>query len=105
MKLLRSLHEWMFGYGSPVAIGVFRMVFGTLAFVNFAMVAIDFEAWYTERGFVPVGLLERWTGGIPRLNLLEHVTNDNVTAVFVVDTSTGNTAQVSEGLFGTWSPV
>ena len=34
MKGLRSLHSWMFDYGSPVTIGVFRMVFGALALIN-----------------------------------------------------------------------
>ena len=82
MNALRSLHSWLFGFGSPVTIGVFRMVFGTLALINLAMVAIDFEAWFTERGFVPVALLERWSGGIWRLSLLQNVTNDNVTAAF-----------------------
>ena len=82
MKTLRALHSWMFGYGSPVTIGVFRMVFGTVALINLAMVALDFEAWFTERGFVPVALIERWSAGIWRFSLLENVTNDSVTATF-----------------------
>ena len=82
MKGLRSLHSWMFDYGSPVTIGVFRMVFGAVALINLAMVALHFEAWFTERGFVPVALIERWSGGVWRLSLLENVTNDSVAATF-----------------------
>ena len=82
MKTLRSLHSWLFGFGSPVTIGVFRMALGTVAFINLAMVAIDFEAWFTERGFVPVALTERWSGEVWRLSILQNVTNDNVTAAF-----------------------
>ncbi|MCW5936941.1 MAG: HTTM domain-containing protein [Fimbriimonadaceae bacterium] len=55
------------------------MLTGTLAFVNFAMIAIDFDSWFTERGFVPAWFAERWAGGIPRLNLLANVTDDRVT--------------------------
>ncbi|HXH60886.1 MAG TPA: HTTM domain-containing protein [Fimbriimonadaceae bacterium] len=82
MRALRSFHQWMFGYGSPVTLGAFRIIFASLTFVNLAMVAIDFDAWYTENGFVPIELLHRWNGGMPRFGLLDHVTNPHVTAVF-----------------------
>jgi hypothetical protein len=72
----------MFGYGSPVTMGVFRAVFCGLVFVNLCMVALDFGSWYTETGYIPTAMLERWNGGIPRLDLLESVTNPAVTAVF-----------------------
>lgn len=72
----------MFGYGSPVTIGVFRLVFGAATFVTLAMIAIDFKAWFTETGYIPTALLERWSAGITRIDLLEHVTNPTVSAVF-----------------------
>jgi hypothetical protein len=62
--------------------GLFRAVFCAIVFVNLAMVAIDFNSWYTETGYVPTAILERWGGGVFRLNLLRHVTDSNVTAVF-----------------------
>jgi hypothetical protein len=82
MKVLRAFHQWMFGYGSPVTMGLFRAVFGSIVFVNLAMVAIDFEAWFTEVGYVPTSLLQRWNAGLARFDLLEHVTNPSVTAAF-----------------------
>jgi hypothetical protein len=72
----------MFSYGNPTTLGLFRAVFCAIVFINLAMVAIDFNSWYTETGYVPTALLERWGGGVVRFNLLQHVTNSNVTAVF-----------------------
>jgi hypothetical protein len=72
----------MFGYGSPMTMGVFRAVFGFLVVVNLAMVAIDFNSWFTETGYIPSAMIDRWNGGVYRLNLLENVTNANVAAVF-----------------------
>jgi hypothetical protein len=46
------------------------------------MTAIDFRAWYTETGYIPTAMLERWNGGMFRFNLLENVTNPDVAAVF-----------------------
>ena len=82
MKAIRQFHDWMFGYGSPVTMGLFRAVFGTIVFVNLAMVALDFGSWYTETGFFPTSLLEQWNGGAVRFSLLAHVTNPTVSAVF-----------------------
>ncbi len=82
MKAVRSFNEWMFGYGSPTTMGLFRAVFCSLVFINLAMVAIDFNSWYTEQGYVPTALLERWNGGVFRIDLLAHVTNSSVAAVF-----------------------
>ena len=80
MKWLKSVNEALFGWGSPVTLGVVRMVTGTLALINFLMVAIDFDAWFTERGFIPAWHAEKWAGAIPRLNLLSNVTDSRVTA-------------------------
>ena len=50
---LRRLNDYWFGYGSPVTMGVRRIFVGVLALANFLMVSIDFDAWFTERGYVP----------------------------------------------------
>ena len=82
MRALRAFHGWMFGYGSPVTMGLFRAVFGAITFINLAMVSIDFRAWFTETGYVPTELLDRWNNGDFRFDLLAHVTNPDVAAVF-----------------------
>jgi hypothetical protein len=73
--------RWLFGYGSPVTIGVVRALVGTLAFVNFLMLWTGFDAWFTERGFTPAWFAQRWGGGIPRLDLLAGVTDERTTAL------------------------
>lgn len=60
--------------------GVFRMFVGALAFINYAMIAIDFDAWFTERGYFPVRLAEAWAQGVYRLNFLAGVTDSRITA-------------------------
>jgi len=50
---LRNLDHFWFGTGSPVAIGVIRILIGFWALTNLLMVSIDFRAWFTERGYVP----------------------------------------------------
>ena len=72
----------MFGYGSPVTMGLFRLVFGGITFLTLVMTMIDWKAWYTETGYIPSAILERWNGDIFRFNLLSGVTNPTVTFVF-----------------------
>jgi len=76
----QAINTAFFGYGSPVTMGLFRILIGFLAFVNFAMLSIDFEAWFTERGYFPVRLAEVWADGVWRFNLLSGVTDDRLTA-------------------------
>lgn len=78
---VRELDGWMFGWGSPVTMGVFRLIIGTLCFVNFAMIAIFFEDWFTEKGYVPIRATERWSGDLVRFNLLDGVTDTRITAL------------------------
>lgn len=89
MKFLRSLNTSLFGWGSPVVFGVVRMVTGFLALVNFLMISIDFDAWFTERGFIPVWHATRWGSlvtesgwEVPRINFLAGVSNEGIT-IFV----------------------
>lgn len=64
--------------------GVFRIFTGTLAFINFAMIAVDFDAWFSERGFVPSKIGDRAVGDIIRINFLYGVQNTGITmAVYI----------------------
>lgn len=56
---LKQLDQYWFGHGSPVALGVIRIFVGFWALVNFLMVAVDFDAWFTERGYVPHSIAMR----------------------------------------------
>lgn len=85
MKALAQANRWLFGYGSPVTFGVFRMLMGSVIFVNLVMVGIDFDAWFSERGYVPCANAERWLGrDIPRLDLIAGVTDTRIVAAFYI---------------------
>jgi hypothetical protein len=56
-ETLKQLDEYWFGYGSPVAIGVMRILIGVTVFFNLLITFAQFDDWYTERGYVPV-----WAG-------------------------------------------
>lgn len=84
MKWLKSLDQGLFRYGSPVTFGVIRIVTGFLALVNFLMISIDFEAWFTEKGFVPVWHSQKLAGEKLRLDFLWNVTDERITAAFYV---------------------
>lgn len=84
MTWLKSADKALFGWGSPVTFGVVRMVTGFLALVNFLMISIDFEAWYTEKGFVPVWHSQKLAGNQLRFDLLWNVTDSRITAAFYV---------------------
>jgi hypothetical protein len=58
--LLKSLDQFWFGHGSPTALAVFRIFMGTLVFLNLLMIAVDWDAWFSERGFVPAWLGQLW---------------------------------------------
>ena len=103
--MLRSLDRWWFGYGSPTSLGIFRILIGTLAFLNLMMLTLDWGTWYGENGFVPAWLGQVALGktvatgigfDLNRIGLISGVTNPYLavgffalTAVFAVTTALG----------------
>jgi len=94
----QALDKYWFGFGSPTALGVFRMVMGTLVFLNFHLLSYDWNTWFSERGFVPnwlgarflwprvdVGFGSNWT--LPRIDILSGVTNDRISLLVFVLTA------------------
>ncbi|MBC8063653.1 MAG: HTTM domain-containing protein [Chlorobia bacterium] len=86
---LKQIDGYWFGKGSPVTLGVIRILVGFFALVNFLMISIDFDAWFTERGYVPhataIRKMPDFTGHlqgpwewfqlpftVPRINLLAY---------------------------------
>src|SRR5689334_3479772 len=49
----KGLDQYWFGYGSPVSLGVFRILVGFWALANFCMLLPDFGDWFSNYGFVP----------------------------------------------------
>ncbi len=83
---MKRLQQWMFGYGSPIPLGLFRILAGSLAFVNLAMVFIDFDVWFTERGLTPEAFAQANHGSIWRLSLLNGVTDERLTLAVYLGT-------------------
>ena len=109
---IKDLNLWWFGYGSPVTLGVLRIILGLICFSTLAFTLVDFDSWYTEKGFVPLDLVSKnwlqlppifttawvsskpdvhiepheWTipfiHSVPRINLLSYSTNSTFTLIF-----------------------
>ena len=89
--MLRSLDRWWFGYGSPTSLGLFRILLGTLVFLNLLMLTGDWGVWYGENGFVPAWLAQVSLGKtvptglgfeINRIGLLSGVTDPRIAVAF-----------------------
>lgn len=86
-QFFAAANQGIFGYGSPVTMGLFRAILGSFAFINYLMIAIDFDAWFTERGFVPIATAARWNGDSWRFNPLAGVSETwIVAAVYTIVT-------------------
>jgi hypothetical protein len=99
---LRQLDEYWFGYGSPVSIGVMRILIGITTGLNLLITFGGFSDWYTERGYVPISAAARDPGPIgrnfvffghhdlpftlPRFDLIANVTDTRVTLAFWIIT-------------------
>jgi len=99
----RQLEEYWFGYGSPVTIGVMRILIGITVFFNLLITFAGFDDWYTEHGFVPVWAARTYLPpvdrtynffgiqgvapfDIPRLDLIGGVTDTRVALAFWIIT-------------------
>ena len=87
----RQFDRWWFGYGSPTSLGLFRILMGSLIFVNFLMLTGDWDAWYGERGFVPAWLGQNYLGtatdtglgfSLPRLDIVGGFVDPRLTVAF-----------------------
>lgn len=95
-----QIDQYWFGYGSPVSLGLLRILIGLTTFFNLLITFGEFEDWYTERGFVPqwaakyyIGKVDTsfWLFGqhqlpfsVPRLNLLSDVYDSRLTYAFFI---------------------
>jgi hypothetical protein len=92
---LKTADQYCFGMTSPTTMGLFRILVGILAFINWSMIGLDWDAWFSERGYVPswlgalffgrtspVGFYTNWE--IPRLNLLSGITDPRATIPFYI---------------------
>jgi hypothetical protein len=94
---LKEADQYCFGYGSATTLGVFRLLFGFWVTVNYLMLLPFWEVWFSERGYMPGWLGRLWfrhyselpsglapylPHGIPRLDLLNGVTDPRLGQAF-----------------------
>ena len=83
---LKTLDRFWFGYGSPVALGVFRALMASLIGINFLMMLPYWGDWFGERGYVPGWAGSRWLSPgtdlyglfLPRWNPLIPIVDDRL---------------------------
>jgi hypothetical protein len=112
----QQLDEYWFGYGSPVTIGVMRILIGITVFCNLFITFLGFDDWYTEHGFVPVSAariylspigrgfqLFKWhltlPFDVPRFDLIGGQTDARITMAFWIITLLACITMT----FGLWS--
>jgi len=92
-RSLRSWDEYWFGYGSPVSLGVYRILLGALAVVNQLFLLSQFDSWFSDRGFTPAWMGQLWLNpmvpvapgvSVPRIDVINGVTNDGVVLAVLV---------------------
>jgi hypothetical protein len=90
------MDNYWFGCGSPTSLAFLRIVTGFLSAANLLMLGMNWDDWFSERGFVPRALAQTWfvgdpyvwsggagadkpvwQGGLvwPKINLLSGITN------------------------------
>jgi hypothetical protein len=70
---LKDVNTWWFGYGSPVTFAVLRIIMSLLALEALFIGLMDFEAWYTEKGFFPLRIdYDYWIKIPAQFNLGPH---------------------------------
>lgn len=74
-KWLKSFDNWLFGRGNPTTLAMLRIGFSTLALIALSLLLFDFDAWFTEHGYVPRSAQFGWVGEQWRLSLIWGTTN------------------------------
>lgn len=77
-KFFAWVNEGVFGWGSPTAMAVFRILFGTMHLANWFIIGRYFDIWFGERGYVPIDAAKHFNGLGWRFNPFAEVTNQNL---------------------------
>ncbi|AIE83405.1 HTTM domain-containing protein [Fimbriimonas ginsengisoli] len=94
--ILQSLDRYWFDHGSPTTLGLFRILIGSLSFLNCFLLWLHWESWFSEKGYVPAWLGQLWLDPnyplfsepslhkitIPRIDLLNGVTDARIAIPF-----------------------
>jgi hypothetical protein len=112
-SFLKALDDFWFGHGSPTTLGLFRIFIGLLSLINLVMISLDWDAWFSEIGYVPAWVGRLFAGGntpvwwgssasIPKTDILMGITDSRVavaiyaaTTFFALTTTLGLWTRVS----------
>lgn len=94
-SMLRQIDNYWFGRGSPTSLGLYRIMLGSLSFLNCLLLGLHWETWFGERGFIPAWMGQLWLNPmvglgpdskvkIPRIDLINGVTDPRITVPFFV---------------------
>lgn len=70
-NFFRSADRWLFGFGSPVTLGLFRMVFCAIVLITLALGLPNFTEFYTEEGLFTAEMAQRMRGDWSRFSIME----------------------------------
>lgn len=69
-RAIDAANTWMFGATTDTALAVFRLLFGSVAFLSLCALGLEWADWYGPYGLAPGYAVARWAGGAPRFSLL-----------------------------------
>ncbi|MBS1703395.1 MAG: HTTM domain-containing protein [Armatimonadetes bacterium] len=109
MESIKVAYTYWFRQGSPVALGVFRAIMAGLIAINFCMISLFFQDWFSEKGYTPawlsayfldnnVALTQNGKLNLTRVDLLYGITDYRILLAFNVIVIT-LAIMVSLGLF------
>lgn len=78
---LKRADEWAFGFDTPHAMALLRILFGFLGFANFVMISIGFHDWFGMNGYLPPEMSRIMFGESWRVNFFMLSPNDTVTLI------------------------
>ena len=94
-EIFKQLDKFWFGYGSPVTMGVFRILASLWIFLNFVFLLPFAGDFFGERSFTPSWLSNRFMAPntmifpgvyIPRIDLLQGITDMRIIIAFHIAT-------------------
>jgi len=108
----QSIDRYWFGYGSPTALGLLRICIASLTVAALLMLSINWDAWFSERGFIPIWLGDRFLGSrvsvgfgtnwtFPRISMLTGITDPHFAQAFYALTILAGILTA----FGLWTRV
>ena len=88
-ETIQSINQYWFGYGSATALGLFRIFMASLTTISLIMISLDWDAWFSEKGYVPVVIAQRFISwrepigfgtnwSLPRIDILSGVTDPRI---------------------------